>query len=98
MPDLADPAFLNLTSQLVRSFRASLTDDQSVRPPEEATRLAGELCRMAKANCVPPEAVLTRIKAAWTDAALSAGFPSRSKWYDQLVMYCLEEYYKPLLD
>ena len=53
---------------------------------------------MAKANCVPPEAVLTRIKAAWSDAALSLGFPIRSSWYDQLVMYCLEEYYKPLLD
>jgi hypothetical protein len=98
MPDLADPAFLSLTSQLVRSFRNSLTDDQSTRPPEEATRLAGELCRMAKANRVPADAVLTRIKAAWTDAALSLGFPIRSGWYDQLVMYCLEEYHKPLPD
>jgi hypothetical protein len=95
MSDLADPAFSNLTAQLVRSFRISLTDDASVQPPEEVARLAGQLSRMAKANGIPPEALLTRIKAAWTDAALTRGNPSRSDWYDQLVMYCLEEYYMP---
>jgi hypothetical protein len=52
---------------------------------------------MAKANGIPSEALLTRIKAAWTDAALMRGYPSRSDWYDQLVMYCLEEYYMPLV-
>jgi hypothetical protein len=97
MSDLADPAFANLTAQLVRGFRTSLTDDASVQPPEEVTRLAGELSRMAKANGIPPEALLTRIKAAWTDAALTRGYPSRSDWYDQLVMHCLEEYYMPLV-
>ena len=95
MSDLTDPVFTNLTAQLVRSFRTSLADDGSVQPPEELTRLAGELSRMAKANSIPPEALLTRIKAAWTDAALTRGYPSRSDWYDQLVMYCLEEYYMP---
>lgn len=98
MPDLADPAFTNLTAQLVRSFRTSLTDDPSVQPPEEVTRLAGQLSRMAKANGIPPEALLTRIKAAWSDAALARGYPSRSDWYDQLVMHCLEEYYMPLVE
>jgi hypothetical protein len=97
MPDLADPAFTLLTAQLVRSFRTSLNDDVSVRPPEEVTRLAGQLSRMAKANGIPPEALLTRIKAAWTDAALTRNHPSRSDWYHQLVMYCLEEYYMPLV-
>jgi hypothetical protein len=98
MSDLADPAFSNLTAQLVRSFRSSLTDDANVQPPEEVTRLAGELSRMAKANGIPSEALLTRIKAAWTDAALTRGYPSRSDWYDQLVMHCLEEYYMPLVE
>ena len=97
MADLADPAFTNLTAQLVRTFRTSLTDDVSVQPPEELTRLAGQLSRMAKANGIPAEALLTRIKAAWTDAALTRGYPSRTDWYDQLVMYCLEEYYMPLV-
>ena len=98
MPDLTDPTFTNLTSQLVGSFRTSLIDDPSVQPPEEATRLAGELSRMAKAHRIPPDAVLTRIKAAWTDAALTTGSPSRSDWYGQLVMHSLEEYYKPLAE
>ena len=98
MPDLADPAFTNLTAQLVRSFRTSLTDDPSVQPPEEVTRLAGQLSRMAKAHGIPPGALLTRIKAAWSDAALTTGYPSRSDWYDQLVMHCLEEYYMPLVE
>ena len=53
---------------------------------------------MAKANGIPPEALLTRIKAAWSDAALARGYPSRSDWYDQLVMHCLEEYYMPLVE
>ncbi len=53
---------------------------------------------MAKANGIPREALLTHIKAAWSDAALTRGYPSRSDWYDQLVMHCLEEYYKPLVD
>jgi len=97
MADLADPAFTNLTAQLVRTFRTSLTDDVSVQPPEEVTRLAVQLSRMAKANGIPAEALLTRIKAAWTDAALTRGYPSRTDWYDQLVMYCLEEYYMPLV-
>ena len=97
MADLADPAFTNLTAQLVRSFRTSLTDDASVQPPEEVTRLAGELSRMAKANGIPPDALLTHIKAAWTDAAPTRGDPSRTDWYDQLVMHCLEEYYMPLV-
>ncbi len=97
MADLADPAFTNLTAQLVRTFRTSLTDDVSVQPPDEVTRLAGQLSRMAKANGIPAEALLTRIKAAWTDAALTRGYPSRTDWYDQLVMYCLEEYYMPLV-
>jgi hypothetical protein len=98
MSDLSDRAFTNLTAQLVRSFRTSFADGASVRPPEEVTRLAGELSRMAKANGIPSEALLTRIKAAWTDAALTRGYPSRSDWYDQLVMYCLEEYYMPLVE
>ena len=97
MPDLADPAFTILTAQLVRSFRTSLTDDVSVEPPEEVARLAGQLSRMAKANGIPREALLTHIKAAWSDAALTRTYPSRSDWYDQLVMYCLEEYYMPLV-
>ncbi len=98
MSDFADPAFTNLTAQLVKSFRTSLTDYPSVQPPEEVTRLAEELSRMAKANGIPREALLTHIKAAWSDAALTRGYPSRSDWYDQLVMHCLEEYYKPLVD
>jgi len=98
MADLTDPAFTNLTAQLVRSFRTSLAGDATVQPPEEVTRLAGKLSRMAKANGVPPEALLTLIKAAWSDAALSRGYPSRTDWYDQLVMHCLEEYYMPLVE
>src|SRR2546423_9758655 len=97
MPDLADPTFTELTGQLVTSFRTSLPDDTG-EPPEDATRLAVELSAMAKANGIPPEALLTRIKAAWTDAALTRGSPSRSDWYRELVMHCLEEYYKPLID
>ena len=98
MSDLADPAFTNLTLQLVRSFRISFTDDASVQPPEELTRLVGKLSRIAKANSIPPEALLTHIKAAWSDAALTRGDPSRTDWYDQLVMHCLEEYYMPLAE
>jgi hypothetical protein len=98
MPDLADPAFTDLTAQLVRSFRTSLADDPSVQPPEDVTRLAGALSRMAKANGIPAEALLTRIKAAWSDAALTRGYASRSDWYHQLVMHCLEEYYNPLVE
>jgi hypothetical protein len=98
MSDLADPSFTNLTAQLLRSFRTSLTDEASVQPPEEVSRLAAELSRMAKANDIPPDALLTHIKAAWTDAALTRGYPSRSDWYDQLVMHCLEEYYMPLVE
>jgi hypothetical protein len=52
---------------------------------------------MAKANGIPREALLTHIKAAWSDAALARGYPSRSDWYGQLVMHCLEEYYSPLV-
>jgi hypothetical protein len=52
---------------------------------------------MAKAHGIPPGALLTRIKGAWSDAALTTGYPSRSDWYDQLVMHCLEEYYSPPL-
>ena len=98
MSDLADPTFRNLTAQLVRSFRTSLTDDPSLEPPEEVSRLAGELSRMAKANRIPPDALLTHIKAAWSDAALTRGDPSRTDWYDQLVMHCLDEYYMPLVE
>jgi hypothetical protein len=98
MSDLTDPVFTNLTAQLVRSFRTSLAGDASAQPPEEVTRLAGKLSRMAKANSIPPEALLTHIKAAWSDAALTRGFPSRIDWYDQLVMHCLEEYYMPLVE
>jgi len=98
MSDLTDPVFTNLTAQLVRSFRTSLAGDASVQPPEEVTRLAGKLSRMAKANGIPPEALLTLIKAAWSDAALTRGYPSRADWYDQLVMHCLEEYYMPLVE
>jgi hypothetical protein len=97
MPDLADPAFTKVIAQLVRSFRTSLTDDTRV-PPEEVTRLSAKLSRMAKANGIPSEALLTCIKAAWSDAALTTGLPSRSDWYDQLVMLCLEEFYKPLVE
>jgi len=98
MADLTDPAFTNLTAQLVRSFRTTLAGDASVQPPEEVTRLAGKLSRMAQANSIPPEALLTHIKAAWSDAALTRADPSRSDWYDQLVMHCLEEYYMPLVE
>jgi hypothetical protein len=98
MSDLADPTFTTLTAQLIRSFRISFADDPSVEPPEEVTRLAGKLSRMAKANSIPPDALLTHIKAAWSDAALTRGDPSRTDWYDQLVMYCLEEYYMPLVE
>ena len=96
MSDFADPAFTNLTAQLVRSFQTSLTDDPSGQPPEEVTRLAVRLSRMAKANGIPREALLTHIKAAWSDAALTRTYPTRSDWYDQLVMHCLDEYYKPV--
>jgi hypothetical protein len=98
MSDLADPVFTNLTAQLVRSFRTSFAGDAGVQPPEEVTQLAGKLSRMAKANSIPPEALLTHIKAAWSDAALTRGDPSRTDWYDQLVMHCLEEYYMPLVE
>ena len=53
---------------------------------------------MAKVNGIPPDAVLTRIKGAWSDAALARGDASRSEWYNQLVMHCLEEYYKPVVE
>jgi len=98
MPDLADAAFTQLTAQLVRSFGTTLSEIPSVQPPEEVSRLAEELSRMAKVNGIPPDAVLTRIKGAWSDAALARGDASRSEWYNQLVMHCLEEYYKPVVE
>jgi hypothetical protein len=98
MADLADPSFMKLTARLVRSFRHSLTDYAGIHPPEEPTRLAGELSRMAKVNGIPADALLTRIKAAWSEAALLTGLPSRSDWYGQLVMHCLEEYYNPQIE
>jgi hypothetical protein len=97
MPDLADPAFTNLTAELVRSFGTSLTQS-TVQPPEEVTRVAEELSRLAKVHGIPPAALLTRIKGAWSDAALARGDTSRTDWYRQLVMHCLEEYYKPVAE
>jgi len=45
---------------------------------------------------MPPEALLVHLKTAWDDAGLKRGYPHRKDWYDQLVMHCLEEYYKPV--
>ena len=56
------------------------------------------LIQFMKENGIPPDAVLTRIKGAWSDAALARGDASRSEWYNQLVMHCLEEYYKPVVE
>ncbi|MDQ6872421.1 MAG: hypothetical protein M3037_10485 [Gemmatimonadota bacterium] len=96
MSDAADPLFVNLTAQLVTSFRSSLTDDVKIPAPPETTRLAGEICRMAKAKGMPPEALLIHLKTAWDEAGLTRGYAHRKDWYDHLVMHCLEEYYKPV--
>jgi hypothetical protein len=96
MFDATDTVFVSLTAQLVTSFRSALTEDLDIATPPETMRLAGDICRMAKAKGMPPEALLVHLKTAWDDAGLKRGYPHRKDWYDQLVMHCLEEYYKPV--
>ncbi len=98
MADSPDPLFTNLTAQLVTSFQSSLTEDPKIPAPPETTQLAGELCRMAKAKGMPPEALLIHLKSAWDEAGLTRGYPRRRDWYDHLVMHCLDEYYKPAVE
>ncbi len=98
MSDAADSLFVNLTAQLVTSFQSSLTEDLKIPAPPETTRLAGELCRMAKAKGMPPEALLIHLKTAWDEAGLTSGYPRRRDWYDLLVMHCLDEYYNPAVE
>jgi len=98
MSDAADPLFAELTTQLVTSFQSSLTDDLKVPAPPETTRLAGEICRMAKAKDMPPEALLIHLKTAWAEAGLTTGSPRRNDWYDQVLRHCLEGYYKPVAE
>lgn len=98
MSDAPDPLFVNLTAQLVTSFQGSLTEDLKIPAPPETTRLAGEICRMAKAQGMPPEALLIHLRTAWDEAGLTRRYPRRKDWYDHLVMHCLEEYYKPVAE
>ncbi len=98
MPDPSDPLFLSLTAELVSSFQSRLTDDLKISTPPEATRLAGEICRMAKAKGMPPEVLLVHLKTAWDEAGLNRAYPRRRDWYDHIVMHCLDEYYKPLVE
>jgi hypothetical protein len=98
MSDATDPLFTALTAQLVTSFKSSLTQDLEISAPPETTRLAGEICRMAKAKGMPPEVLLIHLKTAWEEAGLTRGYPRRKDWYDHLVMHCLEEYYKPVAE
>ena len=47
---------------------------------------------------MPPEALLIHLRTAWDEAGLTRRYPRRKDWYDHLVMHCLEEYYKPVVE
>ncbi|MDQ6691113.1 MAG: hypothetical protein M3Z18_11455 [Gemmatimonadota bacterium] len=53
---------------------------------------------MAKAKGMPPEVLLVHLKTAWDEAGLNRAYPRRRDWYDHIVMHCLDEYYKPLVE